>query len=73
MSLAVWVIYDHPVDHPEHYVLRRQDVIDGQVVPSKDCVLFTSLEGARAWCQNLGLTNVGRMAADEPQIAEVWL
>lgn len=71
-SLAMYVVYDHPADHPNHYALRRQDVHGGKVSTAKEVVLFSSLEGARSWCRKLGLTPIGRMSQDDPAIAEVW-
>jgi hypothetical protein len=71
-SLAMYVVYDHPADHPHHYVLRRQDVRGGRVSVAKEAVLFSTIEGARNWCKKLGLVSIGRMPQDDPAIAEVW-
>ncbi len=39
-----WTIYDHPADHPSHWVLRRWE----DEKPDDDCQLFNTLEAARA-------------------------
>jgi hypothetical protein len=34
--LSLWVIYDHPRDHPDHFVVRRQQVCpDGEIAASE--------------------------------------
>jgi hypothetical protein len=72
LMLSLHVIYDHPTDYPDYFVVRRQDVVGGAVIPARDCLLFPSLEGARNWCRHLGLVSMGRMPEDDPKIAEVW-
>lgn len=53
------------------FVVRSQELCGGRIVV-RDAVLFPSLEGARHWCQQLGLTPQGRLPEDEPKLVEVW-
>jgi len=70
--LPVWVIYENPSDYPGSFVVRRQQVRDGQIVPDKECAVVASLEAARARIP----TNLVRLPPDpldDPVIAEVWI
>ena len=71
-SLCMHVIYDHPSDFPHHYVVRRHHVAGGRVVADRFAMPFDTLSGARSWCRALGLVSIGRLAEDDPAIAEVW-
>jgi hypothetical protein len=71
--LSQYVIYDHPRDYPEHFVVRRWDVVSGmpEPVPCGEAVLADSLEDARNAVPP-GFNNIGRFANDDPVILEVW-
>lgn len=74
--IAFYVIYDHPRDYPNDYVLRKQASIfvPGQPpesVQDKACTVGTLAE-LRALVPP-GATNIGRHAADDPVILEVWM
>ena len=56
---------------PGCFLVREHQVHSGKLVV-KDCVLFSRLDGARRWCADLGLTNQGRLAEDDPTVVEVW-
>lgn len=72
--LAVWVVYDHPRDHPDFYVVRRQWATpEGTVRHDSFCVGFRDLSTARAWLAQQGLTRLDRMPADDPVILETWI
>lgn len=72
--LTLYVVYDHPRDHPEMFVVRRQVTMrDGGVVPDGDALGFTTLEAARKHCLELGLTCLARHPDDDPVIVETWL
>lgn len=77
--LEQFVIYDHPSDFPSSFVCRRWVILgDGtglsvEVVPDPaPLAVAPTLVEARAavpgYCYNLG-----RYAADDPAILEVWL
>lgn len=72
--LALHVVYDHPRDHPTMFVVRRQVVMQGGgIVPDGDAMGFTTLEGAREHCRDLGLTQLLRDPEDDPVIVESWV
>ncbi len=72
--IRTYVIYDHPKDYPQHFVVRAWEVVCGVPVPipSFDCLLANSLEEARSRLPE-GLINIGREACDDPRIREVWV
>lgn len=70
--LSLWVIYDHPRDHPDNFVVRRQQVGPDGAIASTVFVLADSLEEARRFVP-AGRVNIGRYEQDDPVIAEVWL
>jgi hypothetical protein len=41
--LIAWVIYDHPTDYPNHFVVRRWEGSQ----PDQGCQLYETLEEAR--------------------------
>lgn len=73
--LSMWVVYDHPSDHPDRVVVRESVVnaSTGQVVLKPEAELFPTIEEARVSLRARGLGCVPRMPGDEPQIVEVWL
>lgn len=71
-ALAIWVIYDHPKDHPDHWVVRRQFVVDGKVIPDDYVRLCTSVELARKQIPQ-GLICICRSYLDDPVIVESWM
>lgn len=68
--LFTWVIYDHPADYPEHYVVRPW-VTDGGAIASFAARTFDTLEEARAVLPD-GLT-LSPLPEPDPAILEVWL
>jgi hypothetical protein len=73
-GMVFWTIYDHPRDHPNHFVVRCWKVQRGEKEPLcyKRCVLATTLEEARATIPE-GLHCMGRRPKDDTKIVEVWL
>jgi hypothetical protein len=72
--LPMWVIYDHPRDFPEHFVVRMQcsgAPPFGSRVASI-AVLCRTLEEARAQVP-IYCSLFGRDPADDPVIVETWL
>lgn len=69
-----WTIYDHPLDHPEHFVVRRWWIESGNPNPvhSRETLLCATLDAARQavppWAHC-----VGRQTEDDPVIVETWL
>lgn len=74
LGLRQMVIYDHPRDHPEFWVVRGWTVLPSGLVPDRQAACFRSLEKARAWIaqEYPGLVLLPRFEEDDPAIAEVW-
>lgn len=70
-GLTMWVIYDHPADHPDHFVVRSWNVTAGVVTPSREEHLFDTAEHARDSLPH-GLA-LSRVSESDPAILEVWL
>jgi len=71
--LSQWVVYDHPSDYPQHFVVRRWSWSREEgIQPSHDCSLHHTLEDARAAIPD-GLFRLPRHAYDDPVILEVWI
>ena len=69
--VTIWVIYDRPLDHPEHIVVRAQYALpNGTVVADRHALLFTRVEDARKHLESNGLYCLGRQPDDQPQIVE---
>lgn len=71
-ALAVWVIYDHPSDHPDSFVLRPQFTARGGVQVSPLAWTADSIEALRAALPP-GLVRMNRHPDDDPVIVEVWM
>lgn len=67
-KLNLWVIYNHPADHPAHYVARRF-VLDR---PTPDIHVAASLDILRQLLPP-GLYRLERHRQDDPTIVEVWI
>lgn len=66
--LSLYVIYDHPRDYPDSFVVRRWE-LDAQ----KEVVgTAPTLEAARKLVPP-DLYNLGRHEGDDPNIVEVWI
>lgn len=71
--LDMWVIYDHPKDHPNHFVVRKWTIMHNAApLASTDKTLHDTLEEAREAIPP-GLYNLERYADDDPVIKEVWV
>jgi hypothetical protein len=73
-ALTIWVIYDHPADFPDSYVLRPQFVQPGGVMGIGD-IAYTSnnIEALRKVMRGMGLHCLPRMPDDSSKIMETWL
>lgn len=71
--IPMFVIYDHPSDYPESFLVRRWLVGEEQALAEiTPTAVVGSLEEARA-AVPAGLTCLPRQPADDPKIVEVWL
>jgi len=72
-SFVYYVIYDHPRDYPNHWVMRPWFGFEnGDIVPALGCILGATLEDVRAWVPPTH-TNLGNVYETDPTIYEVWI
>ena len=67
----MWTVYDHPVDHPEHFVVRRFVVTPDGALPAES-VLADTIEQARGSLPP-GLYRLPRQGDDHPSVVETWV
>jgi len=73
VGLPMWVLYDHPTDMPDHFVLRLWDGMTN--MPTKYIFPAPSLEGIDAQCQSIPgrFYLMERFEDDDPKIMGVYL
>jgi hypothetical protein len=72
LTMSQWVIYDHPRDYPDQFVLRRWDITGSILVATDEMALAKTLPEIRAKIPR-DLYCLERFADDDPCIVEVWL
>lgn len=72
LTMSQWVIYDHPRDYPDKFVLRRWDIVGSKVIPTDKIAFAKTLPEIQAKVPK-NLYCMGRFANDDPCIVEVWL
>lgn len=74
-AMEQWVIYDHPSDFPEHYVVRCWVVSARGAGHTGEAWLRDSLDGAREVIAGNcpGGYRLPRQPDDDPVIVEVWV
>lgn len=71
--LPIYVIYDHPKDYPDHYVIKR-DLVDTNVYRDPGYIFkHENLEVCRREMVMKGLVCLQRHQNDDPVIIETWL
>lgn len=71
--LPMWTIYDHPVDHPNHYVVVENH-IDANEIKRSRIWWANSLHEARQMVAVLGgSVALDRSPEDDPVIVESWI
>ena len=73
--LSMWVIYDHPLDMPEHNIVARRHEVHSDVpFETKDVLVGRTLQAVRDQLPR-GLSRFPRdpTTPDDPKIIEVWL
>mgnify|MGYP001821159241 CR=1 FL=1 len=71
--LTIWIIYDHPLDYPNDYVVRGWDITNqGDNMPQDKVTRHETLEEARASLPP-GLYRTDPFTEDDPAILEVWI
>lgn len=68
-TLSIWVVYDHPRDHPDVYVARRF----AYDRPTNDIITTHDLTALREDMMARGLTCITRSSNDDAKIMETWL
>ena len=77
--VSMWVIYAHPSDHPDKFVVRRHVAMPTGIRAVIRAVhvyrVFDTLDQARArlHASHPGLTKIDRSVADDSVIVETWL
>jgi hypothetical protein len=71
-ALTLWVIYDHPTDHPDDIVARRHEVRDGKSTPMEHRI-GGDLVILREIFRRAGLTCIPRQEDDDVKILETWI
>lgn len=71
-DLAMWTVYDHPLDYPEHFVARCFRVRGGEN-PTDHVITAASLHQLRIMLMAAGLTCLNRNKGDDAKIVETWL
>ena len=72
----MWVIFEHPADHPDQFVARRFVEVEGAAKPqlTSDILVSPDLDALRATlCLKKHLGCLSRAPDDDPQIVETWL
>lgn len=72
--LSLYVIYDHPRDFPQHYVMRRWDIHPAlpAPIPNGNPMIAKELETVRQGVPP-GYICIGRHSCDDPAILEVYI
>lgn len=66
----IWTIYDHPLDYPEHYIVR---IWFGEC-PHPTAARCDTLDLARELVQTAGgVVCLGRLPDDDPKVVESWI
>ena len=71
---AMYVIYDHPEDYPDAFVVRQWllNLATMAFEPGNVLGFAPTLDNSRTLVPP-GFCNIGRFAEDFPSIAEVWI
>jgi hypothetical protein len=74
-QLYMWVIYDHPKDHPNNIVARKWQIGEGVYAPTGLVLLGDSLDGMRqCLIEEHGMVApLARKEGDDPVIIESWV
>lgn len=74
-QLCMYTVYDHPLDYPNDYVVRKCTLIEGEIVHdlkvlivSKDLKIITEM-----LVGEMGLISLGRQPDDDPKILESYI
>jgi hypothetical protein len=71
--MTQWVIYDHPSDHPDGYVLRAAFIGKDHTVTVDSVAWFAKKIEVLRMIVPPGLHCMPRFENDDPAILEVWI
>jgi hypothetical protein len=72
IEIVQYVIYDHPSDYPQHFVLRCWYITDSGPRPDSNVILGRSVEDLQELIPP-DYTRLNRFEDDDPAILEVWI
>jgi hypothetical protein len=73
MSLSIWTLYDHPLDAPQFFVLRRWETDARGARASPELYACEAVEPLREKMRERGLVCLPRQPEDDPKIIESWI
>lgn len=75
--MEIFIVYDHPLDYPDFYVVRRFTANPDppyEAIPDADIFIkHTSLEWIRERLLHCGLYRIDRDVNDDEKIVESWI
>jgi hypothetical protein len=72
--LPMWVVYDHPRDHPDGFIARMWYSLPRSMSTDRTLTAATIDELRKAIrCQSPGVVRIRRHPQDDQCIVEVWL
>lgn len=72
VEMSQWVIYKHPRDYPDKFVMRRWNITAGMMMATEEMATADTLSEIRKHVPP-GLFRLARFEDDDPCIVEVWL
>lgn len=73
ISMMMWVVYDHPKDHPDGFIARQVVITDREIFFTTKTVMSQDLAVIRKTMTGLKLVMIPRSPTDDPGIVEQWL
>jgi hypothetical protein len=73
VGLAMWTIYDHPKDFPDHFVARKWLITAGEAVATAETMSEEDLETLRKYMIASGAYCLPRQPDDGPVVVESWI
>ena len=71
--LKLWVVYDHPRDHPSTFIARLFVIRANESQPTSEYMTAPRLGMIRAEMMRRGLVCLPRDPSDDPKIVESWI
>lgn len=68
-----FIVYDHPSDFPNDYVVRRWIVKNGNLEPQEIVLKTNDLKEVRKAMEEKKLYCLTRLKFDDPKILETWI